>query len=81
MKEQQKESSFVPLIGSYQTRTPSSFDDFQEGVRVHHGKFGHGMIVQKAGARNNPKLVISFEHWGQRTLLARVANLDLVIPS
>ena len=81
VEQPQKNISFVPLTGSYQTRTPSSFDDFQEGIRVFHEKFGHGMIVQKVGAKNNPKLVISFEHWGQRTLLARVANLDLVIPS
>ena len=77
-----KESvKFTPLDGSYETRTPTSFEDFQEATRVHHDKFGHGVVLQKTGARNNPRLIIEFESWGQRTLLARVANLDLVIPN
>ena len=37
----------TPLKGSYETRTPTSFEDFQEATRVHHEKFGHGVVLQK----------------------------------
>ncbi|MBM73792.1 MAG: hypothetical protein CMK59_00210 [Proteobacteria bacterium] len=72
------ESSF-PDGESYMTKQPDSVSEFQEGIYVLHEKFGHGIIVRTKGSSNNPKLEVEFQQWGKRTLIARMANLEIVI--
>jgi DNA helicase II / ATP-dependent DNA helicase PcrA len=65
--------------GTYMTRAPETMEELSSGAKVSHDKFGIGIILKRTGPHNNPKLHVQFDKWGKRTLLARMANLELVI--
>lgn len=47
------------------------------GQKVHHAKFGAGLINAVEGSGAETKLVITFKHAGQKRLLASMANLQI----
>lgn len=51
--------------------------DYSVGQKVHHAKFGAGLINAVEGAGAETKLVITFKHAGQKRLLASLANLQI----
>ena len=55
-----------------------SNSDFSVGQKVHHAKFGPGLINAVEGKGAETKLVITFKHAGQKRLLASLANLEVV---
>jgi len=58
---------------------PESPDSFVRGARVLHPQFGEGEIKTVSGSPANPKLVVHFQGAGRKTLLARYANLELLL--
>lgn len=48
---------------------------YSEGDRVEHLKFGRGRIVRIEPMATDNKLVVDFEQYGEKTLLARLAKL------
>lgn len=68
-----------PLPSDYRTITPESPTDLKPGTRVIHPKFGPGVIRSSVGAPNNPKLQIHFDRHGPKNILARYANLEIVL--
>ncbi|MEL6344010.1 MAG: UvrD-helicase domain-containing protein [Myxococcota bacterium] len=61
------------------TMSPEGPEDFEPGTRVLHPKFGIGTIRRRDGAPNNPKLQIQFDRFGSKSILARYANLEIVL--
>jgi DNA helicase-2/ATP-dependent DNA helicase PcrA len=53
-------------------------DPFQVGAKVIHNKFGPGKIISRNGQAENTKVVIFFKNRGRKTLLLRVAKLQVV---
>lgn len=53
-------------------------DPFQVGAKVIHNKFGPGKIISRTGQAENTKVVIFFKNRGRKTLLLRVAKLQVV---
>jgi DNA helicase-2/ATP-dependent DNA helicase PcrA len=51
--------------------------DYSVGQKVHHAKFGSGLINAVEGSGAETKLVITFKHAGQKRLLASLANLQI----
>jgi DNA helicase-2/ATP-dependent DNA helicase PcrA len=52
---------------------------FRDGARVRHARFGDGIVVTSKLTRNDEEVTIAFSHGGGiKTLLASIANLDLV---
>ena len=49
--------------------------EYSEGDRVEHLKFGRGRIVRIEPMATDNKLVVDFEQYGEKTLLARLAKL------
>ncbi len=68
-----------PLTGTYQTVTPEDPSDLKPGTRVIHPKFGPGIVRSCAGSPSNPKLQIHFDRHGTKSILARYANLEIVL--
>jgi DNA helicase-2/ATP-dependent DNA helicase PcrA len=58
---------------------PESASSFVRGARVLHPQFGEGEIKTVSGSPTNPKLVVHFREAGRKTLLARYANLELLL--
>ena len=71
--------SAPPLSDTYQTITPEDPSQLTPGTRVIHPRFGPGVIRSRAGAPNNPKLQIHFDQHGPKNILARYANLEIVL--
>ena len=61
------------------TEVPEEPRQLPEGVRVVHPRFGAGVIEQRSGAPSNPKLLIRFDRYGIKSLLAQYASLEIVI--
>jgi DNA helicase-2/ATP-dependent DNA helicase PcrA len=54
------------------------FSDLQVGRRVQHPSFGEGVIREREGPPDNPRLTIAFKTSGTKKLMARFAPLELV---
>ncbi len=50
------------------------------GMEVLHPSFGRGMVQEVQGSPGNQKLVVHFRHHGRKSLMARMANLEVVLP-
>lgn len=50
------------------------------GMEVLHPTFGRGTVQEVQGSPGNQKLVVHFRHHGRKSLMARMANLELVLP-
>jgi DNA helicase-2/ATP-dependent DNA helicase PcrA len=59
-------------------RTTSGDDPFYAGAVVKHGAFGVGKILSRSGTGAEARVVVFFQHRGQKTLLLRAAKLTLV---
>ncbi|MFI3278775.1 MAG: UvrD-helicase domain-containing protein [Rikenellaceae bacterium] len=53
----------------------TSAGGYSVGERVEHPKFGRGQIVEIEGLAQDNKLIIEFEGFGKKTLLAKFAKL------
>jgi len=52
---------------------------FRDGDRVHHARLGDGIVVTSKLTRNDEEVTVAFSNGGGvKTLLASIANLELV---
>ncbi|UCE67174.1 MAG: UvrD-helicase domain-containing protein [Candidatus Zixiibacteriota bacterium] len=49
-----------------------------EGTKVLHDKFGQGIIVSREGGGEELMITVRFERYGNKTLMARYANLEII---
>jgi DNA helicase-2/ATP-dependent DNA helicase PcrA len=50
----------------------------KEGMRVEHPKFGEGSVIQMQIDGANRKAKVSFDHFGEKTLLLSFAKLRII---
>ncbi|MDR9388257.1 MAG: 3'-5' exonuclease [Balneolaceae bacterium] len=60
------------------TSSTSGDDPFYAGAVVKHAAFGVGKILSRDGTGAEARVVVFFQHRGQKTLLLRAAKLTLV---
>lgn len=65
--------------GSVRTTVPEDLSVFEPGTRVWHPRFGEGVVRRREGSPTNPKLHIHFASCGRMAILARFAELEIVI--
>lgn len=53
-------------------------DPFQVGAKVEHNIFGPGKIISRSGQGEKTKVVIFFKERGRKTLMLRVAKLQVI---
>jgi len=53
-------------------------DPFQVGAKVEHNIFGPGKIISRTGQGEKTKVVVYFKNRGRKTLMLRVAKLQVV---
>jgi hypothetical protein len=51
---------------------------FRDGDRVHHGRFGDGIVVTSKLTRDDEEVTIAFREGSMKTLLASIANLEVI---
>ncbi len=51
---------------------------FRTGGRVHHPKFGFGIVLGTEGAGDDLKVTVSFNRFGRKKLVAKIAKLESV---
>ena len=51
---------------------------FRVGSRVHHAKYGFGIVLASEGSGDDLKLTVSFNRFGRKKLLAKLARLESV---
>ncbi len=73
-KEPLKRVQHGPTSGN----TPAQIDAIQVGMRVHHEKFGYGVVKNIEGEKNDRKATVFFEAMGEKQLLLRFAKLSVV---
>lgn len=61
-----------------ESRKRSEVPAFRIGGRVHHSKYGFGIILGTSGSGENLKVTVSFNRYGRKKMLARLAKLDRV---
>lgn len=74
---------FIKMTPTPQPNTPSSApsspaQEYRNGMRVEHSKFGQGTIVAFEETFSDVKLTIDFDEWSQKVLLAKFAKLSIV---
>lgn len=57
---------------------PDSRGRLIPGVNVIHKKYGRGLILRREGSGDNVKLTVSFPGYGQKKLIEKYANLEVV---
>lgn len=57
---------------------PPEYEHLTPGCMVHHGKFGVGRIVSMRQPWPETRAVVEFRSYGQKTLVLRWANLELM---
>ena len=73
-KEPLKRVQHGPTSGN----TPAQINAIQVGMRVHHEKFGYGVVKSIEGENNDRKATVFFEAMGEKQLLLRFAKLSVV---
>ena len=58
---------------------PESVAAFQPGVEVMHPTYGRGVVKERQGAPSNPKLVVHFDRFGRRTVIATGVRMEIVL--
>ncbi|WP_138429396.1 ATP-dependent helicase [Fodinibius saliphilus] len=53
-------------------------DPFQVGAKVEHDVFGPGKIINRSGKGERTKVVVFFKGRGRKTLMLRVAKLEVI---
>ena len=61
------------------TMVPESVAAFQPGVEVMHPTYGRGVVKERQGAPSNPKLVVHFDRFGRRTVIATGVRMEIVL--
>lgn len=56
---------------------PDAPDKFFEGANVEHDRFGNGVILSLSGKMPDMRAVVSFDEFGEKTLLLKYAKLKL----
>jgi len=51
---------------------------FRIGGRVHHAKYGFGIVLGTSGSEDDLKVTVSFNRYGRKKMLARLAKLEKV---
>ena len=51
---------------------------YRVGGRVHHSKFGFGIVLGTEGAGDDMKVTVSFNRFGKKKLVAKLAKLESV---
>jgi DNA helicase-2/ATP-dependent DNA helicase PcrA len=51
---------------------------FRVGGRVHHPKFGFGIVLSTEGGGDDLKVTVSFNRFGRKKLVAKIAKLESV---
>jgi DNA helicase-2/ATP-dependent DNA helicase PcrA len=51
---------------------------YRTGARVHHAKYGFGIVLGTEGAGENLKVTVSFNKFGRKRLLAELAKLEVI---
>ncbi len=51
---------------------------YRTGARVHHPKFGFGIVLGTEGAGDDLKVSVSFNRYGKKKLVAKLAKMDVV---
>ena len=57
--------------------TPSDTSNLQAGMKVEHPKFGYGKVLEMDESGANRKAKVSFEDFGEKTLLLSFAKLKI----
>jgi DNA helicase-2/ATP-dependent DNA helicase PcrA len=57
---------------------PEAAPGMKLGARVHHGKFGDGVILNLEGQGPQARVHVNFEHQGAKWLMLSYANLEIV---
>jgi len=70
----------APRPADLRTFIPEDASEFQQGIRVLHPTFGLGEIKRMEGSRQNLKLHIRFDRHGAKSVYARFAKLEVVLP-
>lgn len=70
--------SFLSNLGKKIGAGKVDLYQYGEGVRVHHKKFGEGVITATAPEGDDLKVDISFEKVGHKRLMAKFANLEVI---
>lgn len=70
-----KKEEIDPEYLEYFNSEPKSI---RVGSKVEHQKFGIGKVLQIEGEDENQKITVNFEQFGQKTLLAKFANLKVL---
>ena len=73
-KEPLKRVQHGPTSGN----TPTQINAIHVGMRVHHEKFGYGVVKSIEGENNDRKATVFFEAMGEKQLLLRFAKLSVV---
>ena len=51
---------------------------FVPGVHVRHAKYGKGLVLRREGTGDGVKLTVSFPGFGQKKLIEKYANLEII---
>lgn len=66
-------------FGSLDTADASARDNgLSIGARVHHAKFGEGLITQFEGSGNSARVQVNFAHAGSKWLVLGFAKLEVL---
>ena len=61
-----------------QAQRPQPQQAFRVGGRVHHPKFGFGIVLGTEGGGDDLKVSVSFNRFGRKKLVAKIARLESV---
>ena len=56
----------------------SGLSNIRNGMKVKHGKFGEGKIINLSGEGSNKKATVFFNGIGQKKLLLKFAKLEII---
>jgi DNA helicase-2/ATP-dependent DNA helicase PcrA len=57
--------------------TPYGEQRYRSGQKVHHKKFGSGIVIESKLTGNDEEVVVAFEASGIKRLIASMAKLEL----
>jgi DNA helicase II / ATP-dependent DNA helicase PcrA len=61
------------------TMVPDEPEAFRRGVRVRHPAFGRGVVLERAGPDDNPRLTVLFDRMGRQTVRPRETRLEICL--
>ncbi|MDL2289303.1 DNA helicase PcrA [Clostridia bacterium OttesenSCG-928-F22] len=71
---QQEQRTFTPAIG----KVKQNEDEYTNGLRVLHGKFGKGTIIETSGRGPSKMVTVDFDDHGTKKLALSFAPLDII---